>query len=120
MAVKLIFSIVLFLSFLTILLIGFNQQQVTYTPGSYVNSTNINMTMVNTGLASVQICNYHSDIPILGGLIWGASCISDGISTLLGFATASTTIPWLGAIFLACVVSLIVIVVLILRGNGLI
>jgi len=122
MAVKTVFSIVLFFGLLGMFLIGLGISAVNYqTVGaSYTNQTLVNMTKVNTGLSNIQVCDYKSDIPIIGNLIWGADCIGDGLSVLIGLSTASTDNLLLGTFFLACVVTLIVMTIMILRGNGII
>lgn len=122
MAIKTVFSIVLFFGLLGMFLVGLGISAVNYQTvgGSYTNQTLINMSTVNTGLSNVKVCDYHSDIPIFGGLIWGADCIGDGLSVLIGLSTASTDNLLLGAFFLACVTTLIVLTILILRGNGII
>lgn len=120
MAIKTVFSIVLFFGLLSLFLVGLGINAISYQAGDYTNQTLINMTSVNTGLSNVKVCDYHSDIPIFGGLIWGADCIGDGLSVLIGLSTANTDNLLLGTIFLACVITLIVLVIMILRGNGII
>lgn len=120
MAVKTIFTLVLFIVFVGIFLAGLGIQVATYQTGQYTNQTNVNMTSVNTGLANIKVCNYHSDIPIIGGLIWGADCIGNGINILINLTTANSDNTLLGGIFLALVITIILIIIMILRGNGII
>jgi hypothetical protein len=119
MAVKTVFSIVLFFALLGMFLVGLGISAVNYQTvgGSYTNQTLINMTKINTGLSNVQVCDYHSDIPIIGNLIWGADCIGDGLNVLIGLSTASTDNLLLGTFFLACVITLIILTIMILRGS---
>lgn len=122
MGIKAVFSIVLFFGLLGMFLIGLGISAVNYQSvgNSYTNQTLINMSTVNTGLSNVQVCDYKSDIPIIGGLIWGADCIGDGLSVIIGMSTASTDNLFLGTFFLAAVVTLIVLTIMILRGNGIV
>jgi hypothetical protein len=120
MAVKTIFTLVLFLVFIGVFLVGFGIQSASYQQGQYTNQSAVNMTSVNTGLANIKVCDYHSDIPIFGGLIWGADCIGDGVNVLMGLATANSDNVILGSIFLAVVITIILVIIMILRGNGII
>jgi uncharacterized membrane protein len=120
MAVKTIFTLVLFLVFIGIFMVGFGIQAATYQQGQYTNTTSANMTAINTGLSNIQVCDYHGDIPILSGLIWGYDCISDSLSVFFGLTTANSDNIFLAGIFLAIVLTIILIIVMVLRGNGII
>lgn len=116
---KTVFSLVLFYSLFTVLMAFGTVTAATFQNGySLLNQTNTNFTGVNTGISNVQICNYHGDIPILSGLIWGADCIASGVGLMLSFSSVNSSIAVLGSVFLAGTVVFILLIVMILRGNA--
>jgi len=119
METMVIFSIVLFLTLLAFL--GsqlFLSTTTSYT--TFTNQSNSNMSIVTIGsdFSTLQMCDIHIDIPILGGLIWGADCVADYVGFLFGFANTTTGINWLTPIIVAMIGVLIYIGIRLLRGGG--
>lgn len=112
---KTVFTMVLFLGLFiffasSTILVAQNTQ-------SFGNQTNTNLTFVNTGINNnVKLCDFQSDIPIFGGLVWGADCIADTVGTLFGYANTTSEVPLLGIILLAFTVTFLVIAIVIIRG----
>lgn len=112
-----LFSIVLFL----ILVSFFSVSLLTIPPEQqFLNQSNTNLTIITTGsgLTQVNICNFHSDIPVFAQLIWGVDCIGDFIEYLYNIATVSSGIQWLGYIIIACIIAIIYLAVRLFRGGG--
>jgi hypothetical protein len=120
MGVKTVFTIVLFVALLGGILLGLGSSELQYQTGTLTNQSNVNLTLVNTGLSNVRVCDYHSDIPIIGGLIWGADCIGDTVGVMFSIASTTSDNILLGAIFTAIAITLILVGVMLLRGNGII
>jgi CBS domain containing-hemolysin-like protein len=119
METMVIFSIVLFLS----LLAFFSAQLFLSTTSPYNAFTNqsnngTNIVTIGQDYNTIQLCDIHIDIPILGGLIWGADCIADYTGFLFGFATTTTGINWLTPIIIAMVGVLIYIGIRLIRGKN--
>ena len=114
-----VFKLVLFYSLFTVLMAFGTVTAATFQNGyGLLNQTNTNFTAVNTGVSNAQICSYQSNIPILGGLIWGADCIANGIGLMLSFSSVNSNIAVLGSIYLAGTVVFILIIIMVLRGNA--
>src|SRR3989337_1070432 len=116
MSVSGVFSIVLFIILLSVLSLGLINTQLTT---GITNQSNTNLTIITTGsgIQQVSICNYHSDIPIFGGIIWGADCIVDFASYIYSLFTINTGTAWLGAIIVACLIALAYMVARLFRGG---
>lgn len=81
------------------------------------NNTVINSTVAGT---TVQVCQQENTIPVIGALLWGASCMLGGIGTFFNVITSGTLTtgtPWFDGFILAMVVSGIMLVVSIFRGR---
>ena len=112
-------SILIFLGILSVFSIGLIVEGNRIS--GLTNQTNTNVTIISTGISDisqVQICDFHSDIPIFGGLIWGADCIADFVGYTFSYAGIQTGYIWLGVIFVALTLALVYIGVRVIRGGG--
>ncbi len=113
----LLFGIIVFVGFMGILGASFftESQKI----GGFTNQSNVNLTIISTGesIVNPNLCDYTGEIPIIGGLIWGADCIADYVGFIFGFIALQSDSPWLQAIFVGAIAVVIYLAIRILRGN---
>lgn len=114
-----LFTIMVFLGILSYLSIqtAITGARLTGLTNQTADNTSI-ITIGESDISSVQLCQFSSDIPIFGGLIWGATCIADFVGYTFSYAGIQTGYVWLGIIFVACSAALIYIGIRLLRGGG--
>jgi len=124
MSLKLVYSGIMFISIFFLLSLGFGLSSINAGNPQLTNATIINAGngTLTTLAQGGSICTYTGpDIPILSNIIGGANCIANGINIILTLVSlGSTGNPFVDIIFLALGISFLILVIMILRGNGII
>lgn len=118
MSARVLLGLVLFIVIFSAFMIELALSSNTYQQGGiFFNQSNANFTTSPTGLSNVKLCDYSSDIPVLGSLIWGADCVADFTGFLFQFATLNSDNTLIAAVFLAVTVTIIFIAISLIRGG---
>lgn len=125
---KMIFSGIIFMGFLILIVSGFytaSNSIIGVTPNAAgLGTADTNFTLLSgDSIANgviVPSCNWASDIdvPILGGIIWGAGCIAAYVAFLFQLAFTSSDIGFLAIIIGAFSAVFIYAAIRVLRGGG--
>jgi len=123
-----IFGLIIFLGFFTLLSGMYFSETYRVTKiennTAYLGYNSTNFTLLSgqqsDWIGSLPACEFARDIdiPILGGLIWGAACIGSYVTWLFQLVFLRTDIVWLQIFFIGAAAVIMYAVVRLLRGGG--
>lgn len=120
MSAKLLLTLIIFLAMIALFSTQFTELGLeTTSTGDLTNQANTNVSFISTGTSSLapDLCDFHSDIPIFGAIVWGADCIANYIGYMFGLTTTTSNIQWLGILFFACAAAILYLAIGIIRGG---